>query len=219
MFNEDLPFSQTLNPVGDGERPWFAYYPPGVPTTISVPEPHSIPQMVSQAATKFGDRTAFSNFGATLSFAQVDQLANQFAAFLIHDLGLEAGQRIVLQMPNVLQYPVAMFGAFRAGLIVVNANPLYTPSEMREVFEDAQPVAIVVLANFAHKVEEVLQGSSIKHTIVTQVGDLLPQPKRTVMNLGAKYLKKMVPTYRLPNEIKFRDALKRGLGKTAPDPN
>lgn len=218
MINDDMPASMMLDPVEGQPRAWFEFYPPNVDKVIQAPPLASIPAMVSRAAEQYADRTAFSNFGSSLTFREVDELATQFAAFLQHDLGMQRGDRIALQMPNIMQYPVALFGAQRAGMIVVNANPLYTVSEMREVFADADPVAIVVLANFAEKVAEVLPDTNIRHTIVTQVGDLLSQPKGTIMNLAAKYLKKMVPAYSLPNEIRFNDALRAGRGRSVTDP-
>ncbi|WP_084126486.1 AMP-binding protein [Demequina sp. NBRC 110054] len=207
------------DPVGGEDRPWFDFYGPSVPRTIGPLAERSLGQLVSDSASHHGDAIAFSNLGGTLSFREVDELATRFAAYLQHDLGLHRGDRIVIQMPNVLQYPVAFFGALRAGLIVVNANPLYTTREMAGVFKDAEPRAIVVLANFAHKVEEVLPSTSIEHVIVTQVGDLLPQPKRTLVNLVAAKVKKMVPAYSLPDAIGFRTALAKGKAERFTDPD
>lgn len=207
-----------LDPVGGEDRPWYGFYSPGVGRVITPPAAQSLPELVRNAAAEYGDRTAFSNLGGSLSFTEVDALATRFAAFLQKDLGLARGDRIVLQMPNLMQYPVALFGALRAGLIVVNANPLYTVREMEGVFRDAAPRAIVVLANFADKVEQVLPATTIEHVIVTQVGDLLPSPKRQIVNLVAAKVKKMVPKYHLPRAIAFRDALDRGSKATWTDP-
>lgn len=207
-----------IDPVAGEDRPWYRYYSPGVGRVITPPPAQSLPELVSNAAAEHGDRTAFSNLGGSLSFTEVDSLATRFAAFLQHDLGLARGDRIVLQMPNLLQYPVALFGALRAGLIVVNANPLYTVREMEGVFRDAAPKAIVVLANFADKVEQVLPATTIDHVIVTQVGDLLPTPKRQIVNVVAAKVKKMVPRYHLPGAISFRDALSRGSRHAWTDP-
>ncbi|WP_062202307.1 AMP-binding protein [Demequina salsinemoris] len=206
------------NPVGDEDRPWFAYYGPSVPRHIGPLHESSLGEMVAAAAERHGDADAFTNMGGSLSFREVDALATRFAAFLQHDLKLRKGDRIVIQMPNVLQYPVAFFGALRAGLIVVNANPLYTTREMAGVFKDAEPRAIVVLANFAHKVEEVLPSTSIEHVIVTKVGDLLPRPKGALVNLVADKVKKMVPAYSLPAAISFRKALSQGREERFEDP-
>ncbi|MDN4473253.1 AMP-binding protein [Demequina zhanjiangensis] len=206
------------DPVGGEDRPWFDYYGPSVPRTIPELTEVSLGELAAAAAATHGDAPAFSNLGGTLSFNQVDALATRFAAFLQHDLGLHKGDRFVIQMPNVLQYPVAFFGALRAGLVVVNANPLYTTREMVGVFKDAQPRAILVLANFAHKVEEVLPSTSIEHVIVTEVGDLLPQPKRTIVNFVADKVKKMVPDYHLPHAVPFRKAIALGRTERFTDP-
>ncbi len=206
------------NPVGDQQRPWFQYYPDAV--SPRVPELHeqSLGEMAAHAAQLYGDNVAFSNLGGTLTFREVDALATDFAAYLQHDLGLVKGDRIVLQMPNLMQYPVALFGALRAGLVVVNANPLYTATELARVVEDSAPRAIVVLANFAATVQKVLHGSTIEHVIVTQAGDMLHQPKRAIVNFVADKVKKMVPAYSIPGEIRFLDTLARGRAATFTDP-
>ncbi|WP_062136934.1 AMP-binding protein [Demequina aestuarii] len=195
------------DPIGDADRPWFAFYPDSVSRTIDPPVERSLGDMAAHAAQRYGDRTAFSNLGGTLSFAEVDEIATRIASYLQNDLGLHKGDRIVLQMPNLMQYPVALYGALRAGLVVVNANPLYTAHELAAVVKDAEPRAIIVLANFADKVEKVLPGSTIEHVIVTQAGDMLHQPKRAIVNLVAKRIKKMVPAYSLPQAIEFRALL------------
>ncbi|WP_062386689.1 AMP-binding protein [Demequina iriomotensis] len=202
-----------LDPVGGEDRPWYQYYGPGVPHAIAPVPDRSLGEMVANAARIHGDKVAFSNLGGTLTFREVDALATRFATFLQQDLGLAKGDRIVIQMPNLLQYPVALYGALRAGLIVVNANPLYTAREMEGVFRDAKPRAIVVMANFADKVAGIRGATSIEHVIVTQAGDLLPQPKRSIVNFVAAKIKKMVPDYDLPDAISYRAALARGKGK------
>lgn len=201
------PTPDNLDPVGDATRPWFAHYPPGVAPRIAAPAERSLGELAGAAARNFGDRTAFSNLGGTLSFRQVDEAATRIASYLQHELGLAAGDRIVLQMPNLLQYPVALYGALRAGLVVVNANPLYTAAELAAVVADAEPRAMIVLANFADKAASVVPGSSIEHIVVTEAGDMLAQPKRTLVNLVAKHVKKMVPEYSLPGAIAFRRLL------------
>lgn len=212
----DLP---SIDPVGDEDRPWFRIYPEAVSTRIDPIAEASLSDMVARAAQAFGDRVAFSNLGGELTFSDVDDLATRFAAYLQRDLGLRKGDRIVLQMPNLLQYPVALFGALRAGLIVVNANPLYTVKEMRDVFQDAQPRAIVVLATFADKVEKVVPDTTIEHVIVTKVGDLLTGLKRPIVNLVADKIKKMVPDYDLPKAIDFRAAVVRSDPAGFSDPS
>ena len=195
------------DPVAGAERPWFDHYPPGVPRVIEPPAESSLGEMAAAAARRHGDKVAFSNLGGTLTFRQVDDLATRFASALQNDLGLAKGDRIVLQMPNLMQYPVALYGALRAGLIVVNANPLYTAEELSKVVADAQPRAIVVLANFAHTLEKVLRDHPIEHVVVTQAGDMLDQPKRSIVNLVAKRVKKMVPAYTITGEIPLRRLL------------
>ncbi|MFN3865259.1 MAG: AMP-binding protein [Demequina sp.] len=196
------------DPIGNADRPWFAFYPDSVSRTIDPPVERSLGEMAAHAAQRYGDRTAFSNLGGTLSFTEVDEIATRIASYLQNDLGLRKGDRIVLQMPNLMQYPVALYGALRAGLVVVNANPLYTVNELAAVVKDAEPRAIIVLANFADKLEKVLaRGTTIEHVIVTQAGDMLHQPKRAIVNLVAKRVKKMVPEYSLPHAISYRALL------------
>jgi long-chain acyl-CoA synthetase len=196
------------------ERIWVKKYPKGVPADIDPDRYRSIVQVFREACDKYAKRPCFSNMGVTLTFEEIDQLSAAFAAFLRKDLGLAKGDRIGLQMPNVLQYPVAMFGALRAGLVVVNTNPLYTPREMEHQYKDAGVKAIVILANFARNLQEVLpalrKADLAQHVVVTQIGDLFPGPKRMLVNAAVRYIKKMVPAYDLPGAIDFRDALARG---------
>ncbi len=149
-----------------------------------------------------------------ITFGELDQLSQQFASFLQNDLGMVKGDRLAIQMPNTLQYPVAMFGALRAGLAVVNTNPLYTPREMQHQFKDSGATAIVILANFAQNLEKILDKTDIQHVIVTQLGDLLGFPKKQIVNAVVKYAKKLVPSYSLPRAISFGDALSRGSRQT-----
>ncbi len=148
--------------------------------------------------------------GVTLSFRDVERLTAQFSAFLQRDLGLKKGDRIALQMPNILQYPVALFGALRAGLVVVNTNPLYTPREMEHQFRDAGVKAIVIMANFANKLADIWANIGRPKVVVTELADLFPTPKRIIVNAVVRYVKKLVPSYELPGAISFRDALARG---------
>jgi long-chain acyl-CoA synthetase len=169
--------------------------------------------MLEEGFTKFADQPAYSNMGKEITFAEVDKLSRDFAAYL-QGLGLQKGDRIAIQMPNLLQYPVAMFGALRAGLTVVNTNPLYTPREMLHQFKDSGARAIVILANFGSHLEKVLPETGIEHVIVTQIGDLLGFPKKLVVNAVVKYVKKMVPAYNLPTAVAFNDALAKGASGT-----
>lgn len=193
-------------------RPWHRFYPEGISPQMAPLRYRSIGEMVRDTAGQHTDEVAFSNLGSTLTFAELDRLSDRFAAHL-QQLGLGKGDRIVMLMPNLLQYPVASFGALKAGLIVINANPLYTASELEKVFEDAEPVAIVVLANSAHTLEPVLPRSTVKHVFVTEVGDLFPMPKRLVVNTVVSKVRKLVPSYRIPNAQPFRKAL---AGKSRP---
>src|SRR3989337_2461240 len=179
------------------ERHWVKSYPKEVPPEIDPDKYLSILQVFHSACDKFGNRPCYSNMGVTLTFEQLRTLSGQFAAFLRRDLGLSKGDRIGLQMPNVLQYPVALFGARRAGLVVVNTNPLYTPREMEHQFKDAGVKAIVILANFAHNLQQVLPGLTESigkpKVIVSELGDLFPAVKRLVVNTVVRKVKKLVP--------------------------
>jgi long-chain acyl-CoA synthetase len=194
--------------------PWLHRYPPGVPADIDPDRYRSIIEVFHTACVRFRDRPSFSNMGVTLSFGELQRLSGEFAAFLREDLGLVKGDRIALQMPNVLQYPVALFGALRAGLTVVNVNPLYTSPEMEHQFRDAGVKAVVILANFARTLQEVLPGLAepgpAPRVIVTDVGDLFPGPKRVFVNAVVRHLKRMVPPFDIPGAIRLRDALARG---------
>ncbi|WP_158772778.1 AMP-binding protein [Cobetia sp. L2A1] len=172
----------------------------------------SILEVFEASCANYADRPAFSCMGKTLSYADVDRLSRNFAAWLEHDAGLEPGDRIAIQLPNLLQFPVAVFGALRAGLVVVNTNPLYTEREMQHQFHDSGARAIVILANMADKLEKVLERTSIEEVIITEIGDLHDFPKRPLINLAVRYVKKMVPAYSLPEAHGLRDVLKRGAG-------
>jgi long-chain acyl-CoA synthetase len=198
------------------EKTWLTHYPAGVPATID-PDAHpSIPALLAHSLAAYRDRPAYTCLGKTITFGELDTLSTRFAAFLRGDLGLQAGDRIALQMPNLLQYPVALFGALRAGLVVVNTNPLYTPREMAHQFKDSGAKALVVVANFAHLVAEVRAETSLQHIIVTEVGDLLGFPKGLLTNMVLRHVKKQVPPYHLPGAIAFNDALARGAKATLP---
>ena len=157
--------------------------------------------------------TAIENMDKEISFSQLNILATHFASFLQNDCKLQPGDRIAIQMPNILQFPVAMVGALKAGLILVNTNPLYTPREMQHQFKDSGAVAIVILANFAHHLEKIIGETSIKTVIITEVGDLLGGIKKPITNWVVKNVKKMVPAYRLPYAISFSTALAHGKAK------
>jgi len=200
-----------------GREVWLKSYPKGVPSEIDPDRYTSVADVFRTACARFRENRCFTNMGVTLSFADVDRLTRDFASFLTHELGLKPGDRIGLQMPNVLQYPVALFGALRAGLVIVNTNPLYTAREMEHQYRDAGVKAIVILANFAKNLEEVWPALGRPPVIVTELGDLFPTAKRLIVNAVVRHVKKMVPAYDLPGAIPFRSALERGRARPFED--
>jgi len=204
------------------ERPWLAQYPVGVPAQIDVDEYPSIVSVLEGAIASYRDRPAFANLGKVLTYADIDRLSAQFAAYLLGELKLKKGDRVAIMMPNCLQYPVATFGILRAGLTVVNVNPMYTPRELRHQLVDSGASAIVVLDNFGKTVQEVIADTPLKQVIATGLGDMLAFPKGAIVNFVLKHVKKMVPDYDIPGAIRFRDALILGqlqkLPQVAIDP-
>ena len=189
---------------------WVKDYPNGTPVHVDPTRYQSINQMFDNACQKFATLPAFTNMGQTLSYGELDRLSGAFAAFLQSLPGMAPGERIALMMPNLLQYPVAIFGALRAGLVVVNVNPLYTERELEHQLKDSGARAILVLENFASKVQNVRAASGLQHVMVTQVGDMLSPPKRLLTNLAVKHVKKMVPPWKMDDALQFRDALAAG---------
>jgi long-chain acyl-CoA synthetase len=192
------------------EKIWLNSYAKGVPAQIDADRYASLAAMFQDSVERFGDRPAFANMGRTLSYDALDGLSRDFAAFLQSRLGLGKGDRLAIMVPNLLQYPVALFGALRAGLTVVNVNPLYTPRELRHQLGDSGTSTIVVLENFAHVLEECLAETVVERVITTQMGDLLSFPKSAVVNLVVKYVKHLVPAFHISNSIRFTDALSQG---------
>lgn len=190
--------------------PWFKKYPPGVAHEIKLYEYASLLELFEAAFNKFPQRVAFENMGVTMTYQELDQRSTHFAAYLQKELGLKKGERIAIQMPNLLQFPIAFIGALRAGLIVVNTNPLYTPREMEHQFKDAGVTAIVIVANFASNLEKILGNTKIKHIIVTELGDLLGGLKGMIVNFVVRHIKRMVPAYYLPSVLSFKTALNKG---------
>ncbi|GFM64909.1 MULTISPECIES: long-chain-fatty-acid--CoA ligase FadD1 [Pseudomonas syringae group] len=195
------------------ENFWKDKYPSGIATDIDPDEYPNIQAVLKQSCERFANKPAFSNLGKTITYGELYELSGAFAAWLQQHTDLQPGDRIAVQLPNVLQYPVAVFGAMRAGLIVVNTNPLYTVREMEHQFNDSGAKALVCLANMAHLAEKVVPKTQVKHVIVTEVADLLPPLKRLLINSVIKYVKKMVPAYHLPHAIKFNDVLSKGRGQ------
>jgi long-chain acyl-CoA synthetase len=193
-------------------RPWLQHYPAYMPAEISDPPYSSIANMYEEASKKYGRVPAIENMDKQISFEELNTMATNFASFLHNDCKLRPGDRIAIQMPNILQFPVAMIGALKAGLILVNTNPLYTPREMQHQFKDSGAVAIVILANFANNLEKIIGETSIKTVIITEIGDLLGGFKKLLVNFVVRR-KKMVPSYSLPNAISFSTALAKGRKK------
>ena len=197
--------------------PWTKNYPEGIPAEINLYDYSSIVELFEKSCQKHGDKVAFENMGVTMTFSQVDKLSKDFAAYL-QSIGLKKGDRIAIQMPNLLQFPVAFFGALRAGLIVVNTNPLYTPREMEHQFKDSGAKAIVIVANFAVSLEKILANTKIEHIILTELGDMLGGFKGALVNFVVKHVKKMVPAYSLPSAVPFKTAMKKGAQATFKKP-
>jgi long-chain acyl-CoA synthetase len=195
------------------ENFWKDKYPSGIAADINPDEYPNIQAVLKQSCQRFANKPAFSNLGKTLTYGELYELSGAFAAYLQQHTDLQPGDRIALQLPNLLQYPIAVFGAIRAGLIVVNTNPLYTAREMEHQFNDSGAKALVCLANMAHLAEIVVPKTNVQHVIITEVGDLLPPLKRVLVNSVIKYVKKMVPAYHLPKAIKFNDVLSKGRGQ------
>ena len=191
------------------QRPWLKNYPKGIPANIDADAYVTLVQMFEEVFEKFRKKPAFSCMGKELSFEQVDKMSRQFAAYL-HSRGLEPGDKIAIMMPNLLQYPIALFGALRAGLVVVNTNPLYTPREMLHQFSDSGAKAIVIAENFAANLQKIIGDTEIKTVIVTSIGELLSFPKNRIVNFVVRSLKKMVPKYEIDNTVNFKEAVKQG---------
>lgn len=198
------------------ERPWLASYPQGTPAEINADEFASIPDVLQGAIDQFRDRPAFTNMGVTLNYAQVDELSRQFAAYLLGELKLKKGDRVAIMMPNCLQYPIATFGVLRAGLAVVNVNPMYTARELRHQLGDAGVSVLLVLDNFGHTAQKALEKLDVPHLITTGLGDMLGFPKGAIVNFVLRHVKKMVPDYSLPGAVRFRDTLAAGRKHTLP---
>jgi long-chain acyl-CoA synthetase len=202
-----------MNPNEMQEYPWFNFYPKSVPREVDVHAYKSIVDLFEESVRKYKGAIAYECMGKQLTFSELDRMSGEFAAYLQHDLKMKKGDRIGIQMPNLLQYPVVMFGALRAGLIVVNVNPLYTASEMKHQYLDAGVDAIVILANFAHNLQKIRHDLPVKHIITTQIGDFLGGVKKMVVNLVVKHVKKMVPSYQIDGALLLNQVLKKAAGR------
>ena len=195
------------------DKPWLKNYPEGVPEEIDLSRYSSILDIYDASIEAYADRVAYVNFDKELTFRELDRLSEQFAAYL-QGLGLQKGDRIALMMPNIFQYPVAIFAALKAGLVIVNTNPMYTARELRHQLNDSGARAIVVVENFAHVVQKVRDDVPVEHIVTTRIGDLLGFPKGTLIDFVLRYVKKAVPPFSLPGAVRFPDALRRGAGRS-----
>jgi long-chain acyl-CoA synthetase len=191
-------------------RSWVGHYPVGMPAEINADLFASIPDMLGKTVGKFAQRPAYHSLGRTISYAELDRLSRDFAAYLQSLPGMGKGERVAIMAPNLLQYPIALFGILRAGMVVVNVNPLYTPRELQSQLADSGARAIVIVENFASVLQAVRTNTAIEHVITTQVGDLLPAPRRWLVNFVIKNVKKMVPAWRIEGAVGFQAALARG---------
>ncbi|ACL03285.1 Long-chain-fatty-acid CoA ligase (AMP-forming) [Desulfatibacillum aliphaticivorans] len=196
------------------EKIWLKNYQDGVPEEIDLSEYSSIPDIMDQAYAKFGPKPAFHQMGKSITYDELNELSKKFASFLQNDLGLKQGARVALMMPNVLQYPIALFGILRAGMVAVNVNPLYTARELEHQLNDSGAEAILIFANSASVLQQVLGNTPVKHVLITEIGDMLGFPKSLLVNTVIKRVKKMVPPFSLPNAMKFKAALAKGNSAT-----
>ncbi|MBA0166265.1 long-chain-fatty-acid--CoA ligase FadD [Pectobacterium sp. CFBP8739] len=192
------------------EKIWLSRYPADVPAEIDPDRYSSLIDMFENSVRRYADRPAFVNMGEVMTFRKLEERSRAFAAYLQNQLKLQKGDRVALMMPNLLQYPVALFGVLRAGLVVVNVNPLYTPRELEHQLKDSGASTIVIVSNFAHTLEKIVHNTAVKHVILTRMGDQLSTAKGTLVNFVVKYIKRLVPKYHLPDAISFRRVLQEG---------
>jgi long-chain acyl-CoA synthetase len=196
----------------DLDRNWLKQYPPGVPADIDPDRYASLLEIFEESCAAHRHSPAFTNMGATLSYAQLDELSRAFAAWLQKKSGLVPGDRVAIMMPNILQYPIALFGALRAGMVVVNTNPLYTARELEHQLKDSGAKAIVIVENFVHVLQQVLPRTDLKKVLVTRIGDLLGVPRGFIVNFVLKHVRKQIPPWNMPGTSTFKSALGSGLG-------
>lgn len=191
------------------EKIWLKNYAEGIAEEINADRCPSVMHIFEEAVAKYADKVAFLNMGKSLTFSEVDRLSKQFAAYL-QSSGLKKGDAVAIMMPNLLQYPIALFGVLRAGMVVVNVNPMYTNRELKHQLNDSGAKAIVIVENFAHTLAEVVADTPVKQVLTTQIGDMLPVPKRWIVNFVIKRVKKMVPEFSLPGAKSFLSTLSEG---------
>lgn len=191
-------------------RPWLAQYPAGVPAEIDPNEFASLEDVRARCCARFGDLPAYNSMGTVMTYRQLDEASRSFATWLQQVARLQRGDRVALMLPNLLQYPVALFGVLRAGMVVVNINPLYTPRELEHQLNDAGATAVVVLENFAHTLAQIIESTSVRTVVTTQVGDLLPPLERLLTNAAVKYVKRLVPPWHLAGAVTFNRVLAAG---------
>ncbi|MDG1046346.1 MAG: AMP-binding protein [Bacteroidia bacterium] len=194
--------------------PWFKSYPDFVPQTVDENKYKSLAHVFEDVVKKYGDQVAFQNMDVTLTFNQLKAEVDAFAYFLQNETNLKVGDRVVIQMPNLLQFPVAMFAVIKCGFVAVNTNPLYTPEEMKHQYKDSGAKAVVILENFANNYQKIQHDTDVETVIVTRIGDMLGGLKGTIVNTVVKHVKKMVPAFDLPNAISFKTVLKENKGKS-----
>ncbi len=212
---DDTEFKITMN---TDSKPWLNSYPSDVPATINADKYQNINEMFEETFRKNADKAAFINMGQSLTYKDLEEKSTAFAAYLQNSLKMKKGERIALMMPNLLQYPITILGALKAGLVVVNVNPLYTPRELQHQLRDSGATTIVAVTNFGNNLQKVIGKTSIKHVILTRIGDELAPYKRTLVNFAVKYIKKMVPKYNLPGAISLKRALTQGKSLTLNPP-
>ena len=199
------------------DKVWLKQYPEGIPAEVDIDKYASLKEILEQSCKRFGALPAYGNMGVSITYDTLDRASREFGAYLQKGIGLQKGDRVAIMLPNLLQYPVAMFGTLRAGMTVVNVNPMYTARELEHQLKDSGATAIVVLENFAHTLQEVLTKTPIKTVITTQIGDLFPWPKALLTNLVVKHVKKMVPPWQMPNAIEFNAVLRGGRAQVLDD--
>ena len=203
--------------AGTAEPIWFASYPPGIPKSIDPDSYPSLSAMLLDACARHAAHPAFECLGVHMTYAEWERLSRAFAAFLTADVKCQPGDRVAIMLPNLLAYPVAFLGALRAGLTVVNVNPLYTPRELKEQMSNSGAVAIVIMENFAHKLESVVAESQLRHVVVARLGDFMPAPKRLLFNFANKYIRRAVPAWRFDAVTLLHDACGRSPGRNYRD--